>query len=437
MASIPPLMRATARIVALVGCLLQFAAKGDPVVGRPLPAWEPGILDVHQINTGQGDAAFFVFPDGTTLLLDAGARSREGDSGFAAPPRPNGSLRPGQWIVRYIRRMHPDGMKGMLDYAAITHFHGDHMGHIGEGSSMSASGAYRLNGITDVGEEVPIRRMLDRGWPDYDYPVPLADPMVENYKAFLKWQVEHRKMEVERLEAGCDDQIVLQRDRTAYLTFDVRNVAANGCVWTGAENEARDRFTDGVSPTENNCSFAFRLRYGPFSYFNGGDLKGLPSDSISAGQDMESAVAWVVGPVDVYALNHHGSPDSGNRFILSVLQPRVHIASVWAASHPGPDVMRRLVSPDTYPGPRDIFLTNGMWEGRRSEMVKRFGEEDVGWLADQIQAAASSQGHVVVRVAPGGADYTVAVIDDSTENGVVLSVHGPYRSRGTPAQAMR
>lgn len=42
------------------------------VPGRPLPAWQSGYLDIHHINTGRGNAAFFVFPDGINVLVDAG-----------------------------------------------------------------------------------------------------------------------------------------------------------------------------------------------------------------------------------------------------------------------------------------------------------------------------------------------------------------------------
>ncbi|MEP6494314.1 MAG: hypothetical protein ABJF01_16645 [bacterium] len=30
-------------------------------------------MDIHQISTGRGNSALFIFPDGTTLLVDAGA----------------------------------------------------------------------------------------------------------------------------------------------------------------------------------------------------------------------------------------------------------------------------------------------------------------------------------------------------------------------------
>src|SRR5215813_2628572 len=57
----------------------------------PLPAWTPGTLDIHQIATGRGNAALFVFPDGTTLLVDAGAA---GDGLPESDPHPDASRTP-------------------------------------------------------------------------------------------------------------------------------------------------------------------------------------------------------------------------------------------------------------------------------------------------------------------------------------------------------
>ena len=47
----------------------------------------------------------------------------------------------------------------------------------------------------------------------------------------------------------------------------------------------------------------------------------------------------------------------------------------------------------------------------------------IGARATQV---ASSHGHVVVRVEPGGARYWVLVLDDMAETYKILSVHGPY-----------
>jgi len=41
----------------------------------------------------------------------------------------------------------------------------------------------------------------------------------------------------------------------------------------------------------------------------------------------------------------------------------------------------------------------------------------------------SAQGHIVVRVDPGGETFRVIVLDDSAESYKVKSVHGPYKSR--------
>jgi beta-lactamase superfamily II metal-dependent hydrolase len=142
--------------------LFAAAAAGSGQVGAPLPSWTPGTLDIHSISTGRGNAALFVMPDGTTLLVDAGAA---GDGVPETDPHPDGSLTPGAWIGRYLAR---HGVT-QLDYALITHFHADHMA-----------------GIEDVARAAPIRTLIDRGWPDYAYPAPLTDGAMADYRAFWK-----------------------------------------------------------------------------------------------------------------------------------------------------------------------------------------------------------------------------------------------------------
>ena len=101
--------------------------------GAPLPPWQKGMLDLHHINTGMGDAAFCIFPDGTTLLVDAGEMPPNDPR--AGTPRnakmhPNNSKTAPQWITHYIKRFMPGNRDPKLDYAMITHFHSDHWGKI-------------------------------------------------------------------------------------------------------------------------------------------------------------------------------------------------------------------------------------------------------------------------------------------------------------------
>lgn len=45
------------------------------------------------------------------------------------------------------------------------------------------------------------------------------------------------------------------------------------------------------------------------------------------------------------------------------------------------------------------------------------------------QQLKSTQGHVVVRVAPGGNSYRIFVLDSTLEDGGVRRICGPYTSR--------
>lgn len=74
-----------------------------------------------------------------------------------------------------------------------------------------------------------------------------------------------------------------------------------------------------------------------------------------------------------------------------------------------------MLSTKTYPGPRDIFASNIMNETR---IV-------VGSHIDRLK---SQQGHIVVRVSPGGQDYRIHVLDDSAETFEIKACHGPYNS---------
>lgn len=388
-------------------------------VGEPFPAWNAGALDIHHISTGRGNSTLFVLPDGTTLLVDAGAN--RGNSVRYAPPRPDASRTPGDWIVRYLRHILAKQPGPRLDYAMLTHFHSDHMGQVTADAALSKSGAYRLSGITEVGEHIPIRKMLDRGWPDYRYPGPLENADVKNYRAFLGWQTANTGLRTERFQPARCDQIVLVHFPKDYPNFQIRNVVANGEVWTGVGSETRQQFPalEAVPaqdrPSENMCSAGFRLSYGKFDYFTGGDIPGIPDEGFPPWQDVETPVAQAVGPVEVAVLNHHGYIDSQNAFLVGALRPRAWILFVWESAHPTARVYSRLRSTRVYPGPRDIFATN-MHEANKQVVVG-------------LDKLASEHGHVVVRVAPGGNTYRIIILDDSAESYRVTAVHGPFDSR--------
>src|SRR6185503_4357652 len=95
------------------------------------------------------------------------------------------------------------------------------------------------------------------------------------------------------------------KDTLAYPTVEIRNIIANGRVWTGTSDAWRDLFVASSNllqedwATENMCSIGFRLAYGPFRYFTGGDLPGIADPGFPAWHSVEPAIAALIGPVDV------------------------------------------------------------------------------------------------------------------------------------------
>ncbi|NLY25525.1 MAG: hypothetical protein GX042_11050 [Bacteroidales bacterium] len=76
-----------------------------------------------------------------------------------------------------------------------------------------------------------------------------------------------------------------------------------------------------------------------------------------------------------------------------------------------------MLSQALYAGERDIFVTN-LFDVNRVAL----GEQMVSQLK-------STQGHIVIRVKPGGESYQLYILDDSSESFTITAIHGPYESR--------
>jgi LmbE family N-acetylglucosaminyl deacetylase len=312
------------------------------------------------------------------------------------PERPNASRTPAEWIAQYIQQFSPR-TPATLDYALVTHYHDDHMA-----------------AIPALGGLISIAKLIDRG----DTPAPMPSPLVEQYRKFR----QSFGGKVESLRPGHDDQIVAIRGGKPYPGFEVRNVAADGEVWTGAGTETQQVFPPGWNqlpaaeqPSENELSCALLIRYGRFDYFTGGDLPGVPLDGLPAWHDLETPVARAIGQVDALVLNHHGWLDTTNGFFLRTLRPRIVIIPAWHATHPDHGVLRRLLSDRVAPGPRDLFTTT----------LLAAPQAIFSYLGQPFK---STEGHIVIRVAPGGDSYKVFILDDTNESHLITAIFGPYSS---------
>jgi len=391
-------------------------AQPDDAIGGTLSAWVPGTIEIHQISTGRGNSALFILPDGTTMLVEAGAA---GDGLPETDPHPDASRTPAAWVTRYLKRHLPPGATG-LDYALITHFHADHMGQLMKSSPPAQSGGYRLAGITEVDEALPIRVLIDRGWPDYSYPAPFTDQTMANYRHFLDARM-HTGMTVERFKPGSASQIRLKKETVKYPAFEIRNIICNGEVWTGEGETTRqlfpplDSLASADRPNENMCSVGFRLRFGHFRYFTGGDIPGTPDPGFPAWHAPEAAIAPIIGAVDVHVVNQHGSMGEESEPFLQALQSTVFVIPSWAPSHPAPDVLKRIMNSRLPPSPRYVFATD----------LREAARIVIGQRATQL---AGPPGHVVIRVEEGGDRYRVFVLDNRDERDTIVAIKGPFKA---------
>lgn len=394
-------------------------AGAAPAADAAFTPWTPGLLDIHHIDSGRGNATFILAPDGTTILIDCGA-SNDGPE-VSAPARPDGSRRPGEWVAAYALRHARAAGRDALDYLIVTHIHPDHIGDVGLSAAGAAKDAYQPTGVSDVDRLMPAKMVIDRSYPDYGPLPPPAAPFAANY---LAWLDERRRSgrEVARLDVGSDRQIKL-RHASGSADFAIRALAGNGRIWNGTGSDSHSLFPDIASlapeakPSENMLSLALRLSYGHFSYFTGGDLVADTRDGRFPWMDVETPVARAAGRVEVAVADHHGYFDACGPDFVRLLDAQAYIIPSWHLSHPGQAQIQRLLG--DWPGVarHDVFATE-MLPGNR--------------LANERFAAKlrSTQGHVVIRVAPGGGSYGIFVLDSTREDTPVTLKCGPYLCRG-------
>lgn len=408
---------------AVAVILVFYVAEAKP---KQMKEWSKGTLDIHHISTGRGSAIFYILPDGTRLLVDAGDlgdASRYTDKEIM-PAVPNAGKTPAEWIARYIEHFSkPLGKELYLDYAMITHFDIDHYGRLDHLAISVEGKPYKYTGITHLGNLVPIRTMIDRGYPTYNYPTPEAfrkrnGKVFLNYELFLK-ERESQGLKNEQFAVGSDKQLVLKSSATEFPTFRIQNIAGNGTIWTGKGNAIRSIIADnapaGASVDENSSSCVFRLEYGDFAYYMGGDIRGTYSKKkINFWTDVQTPVSKVIGTVDVAVADHHGYRDSMNDNLLKALNANAIILPVWDLYHPHHSAMKRIINN----GVTEVFPA-----GMTAENLAKLQEKGV---AEPIRPA----GHIVVRVFNGGAKYQILVLNDRSLDYEIIYKSKVFKSRG-------
>ncbi|MBO4670856.1 MAG: hypothetical protein J5640_03325 [Bacteroidales bacterium] len=368
-------------------------------IGKPLPLWQEGVLDIHAINTGSGECTFFILPDGTTILCDAGDLYKHSKSGKTrVAVRPTEESIPYKTYGSYIKYFLPQG-HSMIDYFVLTHFHIDHMAYLEKGRINSAGG-YAYAGPMGLYSDIKFEKSLDRLYPDYTQEGEDDDPNSapsnrSAYATFLDYNARAFGLKAEKFQVGTDKQLAMKYNAAKYPTCKVFNYAVNGIVWDGTkEVNTHARY-------ENGMSTAFLVSYGKFDYFTSGDLNEKSTCT---------AIAASIGKnIEGMKAHHHMSNEATFDVEMATYKPQVVVTQSFYAltTQPQQSIIQK------YSGSTDLYFTNI--------------DPSISTARSDIYAPCKGMnGHVVIRVAGGGDMFWVYMLDDTDKKYNVKSITGPY-----------
>lgn len=279
-ASEPKLRIAVKRGFAAAAVLMMLGL-GSLIIFTPFAAPDPdGMLRVDLLDVGQGDAALITFPNGETMLIDAGGQvdyRTEGDEDFE-PDR----ARIGEMVVSEF--LWERGLSH-VDHIVASHADSDH-----------------LQGLIDVARNFTIGRAY------------FAAAQGETEESRMLYEIlAERGVAAERLVAG-------EAMTVGGVRVDVLYPAANASP----------------SLAENDRSLVLMLTFGERRFLFTGDIEAEAERLlIESGADVAA---------DVVKVPHHGSRTSSTEAFVSAVRPRFAVIPVGRRSrfrHPDPQVVKR------------------------------------------------------------------------------------------------
>lgn len=258
---------------------------------------ESGSLEVHFLDTGEGDAILARLPNGITMIIDSGTMSRRSD------------------IVSYIDKVFFDKKDKIFDYAIMTHSDIDHSGNM----------LYVLENyqVKNFYRPKIFSRTEDDAYSSQDM---VLDS--KNYDAIIS--------KLNSLEKSGDTKILYS--------------------FAGAETTEIKDFVQFLSP--NRSFYDDENMYSPIIKLSHNDKSILLTGDATIENEIEVINAVDDIDIDVLKLAHHGSKTSTSRQFLEATSPQFAIISYGenSAGHPSSEVLNNIkdYSKDLY---NNIYTT--------------------------------------------------------------------------------
>lgn len=308
-------------------------------------------LDIYFIDVEGGAATLIVTPAGQSLLIDTGF---PGD-------RDAGRIAHVALEVAHLKQ---------IDHCVITHWHRDHVG-----------------GVAPLAKLVPIKNFYDHGLPT----TIASDMQLENIDAY-KLTTQGKSI---ALKPG--DEIKLQRSSKFLRPIGVRVIAAAGVVLGEllAMPQIRpcgEDFQPKPEDTSDNAnSIGILLTFGRFKFFDGGDLTWNVENRLACPKN-------IVGPVDVYQVDHHGVDSSNNPTLLRMLDPQVAIINS------GP---RKGAEVGTYTALRKLAGIEAVYQLHRNLRTTDKENTMGGYIANEEEVCQGN--YLKLEVEADGKSYSVSI----------------------------